>query len=728
MSELTTPVPEEAPEEVPNDLAKDTVSTRVVSDEPLAPQTPPEPQAPEQDNSKTPENPVEPIKPKKRMSLQERLALAAKKGAAASSQRHSSRTTSTTLPSSVESTPRTSMDTSRTSIDVSRPCIEEAPENLDSLAKEKLIELLEKSRKAQDEATARIEQLEKDVRRARRDESPMLISVRKRLEQKEKQLEQKEQQVAELMEEGTKLSAREVSLNQTLKQMRMREADYEIELGKLEVTVQKLESEAKKSATEGQEATESIQKELQAKLAELEKQAITIDRTKAQLASEKEARALLQKRADLSEEKEREINRLKARLETERQSREKTIGDSREEVKRLEAKLEALRIRSESKLEALQETKEKAGSMSVDMLQAQLTEAQENWKVIEDSYVGKISNLGKDVDVLKRRDSEHSKKVKALTNDLQVRTREITELMDMENSLNQKLEDTLKKLNISEKETLTQKERYASLQHDYEHEKNEFEKKLKELMEEKMRIEETLKLRTETAVNGDGNTSFSNMFYLNDLNSSASFGRKRTTSSTNIDFGESATTPNISQSQSQLSFGELSTPTPKRNYSGGFAHTPIPEDSSDILVRDDTSTLAAADMVIPESPSVNGTSGSATNLQLVSRLSAHVRRLELELMSLREENADLSKLKAETSNEIAKLLKEAERSREYQRSAQAAEAALEDIKHKYGTTLELLGEKSERVGELEADVDDLKDLMRQQVQQMVEMQTQIDGK
>ena len=47
------------------------------------------------------------------------------------------------------------------------------------------------------------------------------------------------------------------------------------------------------------------------------------------------------------------------------------------------------------------------------------------------------------------------------------------------------------------------------------------------------------------------------------------------------------------------------------------------------------------------------------------------------------------------------------------------EKEVREVHQRYQTTLEMLGEKSERVGELEADVDDIKKIYRELIESTV---------
>ncbi len=110
---------------------------------------------------------------------------------------------------------------------------------------------------------------------------------------------------------------------------------------------------------------------------------------------------------------------------------------------------------------------------------------------------------------------------------------------------------------------------------------------------------------------------------------------------------------------------------------------------------------------------------------MMSKLSSHIRRLEVEVMTLKDEVNELNVQKQEASKEIIRLLNENEKVESYKTKLSTLEDQLKQLNNDYDATLQVLGEKTEKCSELEADVYDLKDLMRQQVQQMVEMQERL---
>ena len=109
------------------------------------------------------------------------------------------------------------------------------------------------------------------------------------------------------------------------------------------------------------------------------------------------------------------------------------------------------------------------------------------------------------------------------------------------------------------------------------------------------------------------------------------------------------------------------------------------------------------------------TGGAGPSVQLVERMSAAVRRLESEKASSKDELARLSQQRDEAREQVVMLMREAEEKRKVDERVQLLEKENQAVQERYMTTLEMLGEKSEKVEELKADVTDLKQMYRELV-------------
>lgn len=109
------------------------------------------------------------------------------------------------------------------------------------------------------------------------------------------------------------------------------------------------------------------------------------------------------------------------------------------------------------------------------------------------------------------------------------------------------------------------------------------------------------------------------------------------------------------------------------------------------------------------------TVGAGPSVQLVERMSATVRRLESERAASKDELARLNSQRDEAREEVVQLMKEVDEKRKSDQRIQELEGDVERLDQRYQTTLEMLGEKSEQVEELKADISDLKKIYRELV-------------
>jgi hypothetical protein len=109
------------------------------------------------------------------------------------------------------------------------------------------------------------------------------------------------------------------------------------------------------------------------------------------------------------------------------------------------------------------------------------------------------------------------------------------------------------------------------------------------------------------------------------------------------------------------------------------------------------------------------TVAAGPSVQLVERMSAAVRRLESEMAGSREEIGRVVAQRDEARAEIVELMRELEEKRKSDERVKTLEAEVADARLRLETTLEMLGEREERVGELSQDVEDLKEMYRELV-------------
>lgn len=113
------------------------------------------------------------------------------------------------------------------------------------------------------------------------------------------------------------------------------------------------------------------------------------------------------------------------------------------------------------------------------------------------------------------------------------------------------------------------------------------------------------------------------------------------------------------------------------------------------------------------------TVGAGPSVQLVERMSSAIRRLEAEKVAAKEEMARVCSQRDEARSDMLGLMKEIEAAKAASTRVTELEKELDGVNARYQTTLEMLGEKSELVEELKADVQDVKAMYRELVERTV---------
>jgi len=141
-------------------------------------------------------------------------------------------------------------------------------------------------------------------------------------------------------------------------------------------------------------------------------------------------------------------------------------------------------------------------------------------------------------------------------------------------------------------------------------------------------------------------------------------------------------------------------------------------DTFDSVETSSSSPHAASQQTMQDMMSVS-TVAAGPSVQLVERMSAAIRRLESEKVAAKEELVRMSRQRDEARAEIVALMREAESGKGAMKKVEVLEREVAEVKERYETTLELLGEKSEMVEELRADVQDVKAMYRDLVERTI---------
>lgn len=196
--------------------------------------------------------------------------------------------------------------------------------------------------------------------------------------------------------------------------------------------------------------------------------------------------------------------------------------------------------------------------------------------------------------------------------------------------------------------------------------------------------------------------------------------------------------PPSRRAQRQPSFADAAMPTPDRPQSRRVSGQPLRSAGFVSPYRNDS--LLSINSGAPETPSIHAeqhedffdgvgipvspehtindmisvsTAAAGPSVQLVERMSAAVRRLESEKAASKDELSRLSAQRDEAREQVVSLMREIEEKRALDERSRVLETEIAQLNVRYQTTLEMLGEKSEIVEELRADVADVKKIYRE---------------
>lgn len=560
----------------------------------------------------------------------------------------------------------------------------------------------------------------------------------------EKKLLEKDEKIALLLEEGQKLSKQEMKHLTSLRKMRAQNINIIKEhdntkqrADRAERSLRLMEDRARKAEAASKRAEQNLASSLDATT---DFDALTKERTalnatladiKAQLSRanaraesaeakadsdhlEKERKRVADLHDDLtsakverqlSEEKlRRELKDLQASLEREKEHSRAMETEMLGEQATLESKLESFRARAEEASSSDHGDVQAKLLRQIETLQSQYAAASQNWQGIESSLLGRITNLEKERDDIANRESDLRRKLREATLKTKRTERDLEEahnrLPDVEKSLietEEELQRSTRKLKQFDTD-LTQARK------DLEDSKTQAEKDvLRRIEEEKAKWAASLPTRVE---------------------SPAASGRK----GSGLGFDIAHPLHDRSRRSSALPSHDY---TPPRQYSvpslkgysnGANPETPpivtsadIDQDEyfNDVPPTPLSQSHAASPRVGVHDLISTSTVGAGPSVQLVERMSANVRRLESEKAASKDEIVRLTTQRDESRNEVVNLMREVEEKRDVEGKLTKLAESQKELEERHRTTLEMLGEKSELVEELRADVADVKAMYRQ---------------
>lgn len=384
-------------------------------------------------------------------------------------------------------------------------------------------------------------------------------------------------------------------------------------------------------------------------------------------------------------------------------------------------------------------------------LQQQYLSAQENWKLIESNLVAKVDSLTHRMETLKKASTKMATESKRLNTTLLEQAAEIAELLAEKSKLQDENRDAVFEIKMKDGEIADFTAKFEKLQTVFAQEKETFNAKIAENEEKLLDCKAKLTAQQQHPFHPQlrlpsyqsGHSQSDSPFYATRSASSniieqTPFIATRTPSST---LAEQPSYQNLRTPSStileQSSYLNLRTPgsTILEQHSPYTPHQwddirmgeSCAKDTSSVMSDDSDPLANRSDYTEKASRSRQSSlaprsQANSTNIHLISKMSSSIKRLEIEMLTLKDENSQLSQQKEKLETNLLE-------SYELQGQTESLAKEIEDLKMQLTlvekekqTMLELIGEKSEQVEELRADVFDLKEICRSQVTQMIEMQ------
>ncbi|KAI3284843.1 hypothetical protein DTO002I6_8962 [Penicillium roqueforti] len=579
----------------------------------------------------------------------------------------------------------------------------------------------------------------------------------------QKQLLEKDEKIALLLEEGQKLSKSEMDHRTVIKKLRQQltentksQIEMKRKTDKLERDLVNSEARTKRAEAAEKRATESLSsqtkstKDLEAVTNERNALSQTVQEMKSQLSravsraetaetkANSDALELERQRAteldeelcnlkierDITEEKsKREITELKEKVEQEKERARMLEAELKGEQSVLESKMETLRSRAEEASSgATGETQAKL-LRQIETLQTQYAAASGNWHTLEGSLLSRLASVEKERDDAGRREADLRKKIREMNQKLKKFEEELDNAKEAEHDLSSKLEERMEELQKLQHKLEKATEALASTQKDMAEQKKTCDSTWAQKLEE-----ERAKWREQ--VNSPSQ--------LRGVSPVASLRRSSTLDAAMTPGPSDFRPPSRRSSTMAFTSPEIGTPPRQNSYPASITQATL----SPPHINTNPSFMAAPSITFepeeyfesgtPVTPSAYGgthappsrgindiisesTVGAGPSVQLVERMSATVRRLESERAGSKDELARVTTQRDEARQQVVDLMRELEEKQLSYSRVEELEAELEDLDQRYQTTLEMLGEKSEQVDELNADIADLKKIYRELV-------------
>ncbi len=567
----------------------------------------------------------------------------------------------------------------------------------------------------------------------------------------EKRLLEKDEKIALLMEEGEKLSKTEMKHLMTIKKLRSQASETAKSQSSLKSRAEKAESSLSNAEQRANQAGAAMRKaeenlalslsadrdaealrserdaltatvaDIRAQLAHANKraenaesgaQSSVLGKENKQIADLQEDLTSLKVECEISEGKlQREIIDLKALLEREKERSTSLEGELRAEQSLLESKMESLRNSAEEVSTSSVGDSHAKLLRQIETLQNQYAMASENWQGIEGSFLARIANVEKERDGLEHREGDLRKKMREATQKAKNAEKENDASKDVIYQLEQSLSEQKSEVQHLKRKLKETEDSLASVRENVEAQKQRYEcDLLRRIEEERNKWKEHILVQSPNVHRNEspkgslrkGSGLGLGLEHVSGSFAGAEFSRSRRSSAFPPSFRNSNTPP---RQNSSASF--------QPSINGTVPETPAAQlfEHEEYFAEPCTPASPGTHRGVNDLISVS-TVGAGPSVQLVERMSASVRRLESEKAASKDELARLTGQRDESRKEVVSLMRELELKRASDERIKILEEELKLVNERHQTTLEMLGEKSELVEELRADVADVKQMYR----------------
>ena len=573
----------------------------------------------------------------------------------------------------------------------------------------------------------------------------------------EKKLAAKDEQIAGLLEEGQKLSKLEVTQAGIILKLRRKATEDARLIVDLKRQIQAIEKSFAEK-TDGVARLEIGIKDANTKLVRLARAERDVEEQRSACNARDQIIESLKKQLEAAISKTREEERATATraLEAERRSTqsllddittiklEKQLADDkrrseqrlaedtrqrelerhavaeatlRNEIQTLETRIEVLRERNEEASSATIGGDHSKLLRQIELLQSQYLQASENWQGIESSLQARLAAVERERDETTKQESDVRRKAREANSALRKLQDELDESAQRCNVLEAELAERQASATKLQARAADFEKNMHQQKSDFEREKQSWEVSTNTRIEEekaKWQQEASREMHLPVSRVDSPTYSMKRPQAPQGLEIPGIANRRSLSRNASLDFG-------LPMHSRRTSVMPLRTPDLQTNGFDSGRSTPpvfsIPETPSirandqDDMFENASSAHHTVNDMISES-----TTGAGPSVQLVERMSAAVRRLESEKAASKDEMSRILAQRNEARKEIVTLMKELESKRTVDDKVVRLEKDCIKVEQRYQTTLEMLGEKSEEVEELKADVADLKKIYRELVE------------